>query len=181
MTVVNGIDTISFTSSGPYEQNFMTQRSLAMRESIVRLKCKRALKQRQSLQRRFRHSCIRERCRAQDEIVGVEIIWTFALGPFDLCLAQTRLDCSDRADGYFILHRENIIDRTIVALGPNMRTSSRFNQLRCYPHAARRFPDATFEYVTHAQLTSNLLNIDCSALISETRVARDDEEPFDSR
>ena len=88
MTVVNGIDAIFFTSSGSHEQNFMTQRSLAMRESIVRLKCKRALKQRQSLQRRFRHSCIRERCRAQDEIVGVEIIWTFALGPFDLCLAQ---------------------------------------------------------------------------------------------
>ena len=54
MTVVNGIDAILFTSSGSHEQNFMTQRSLAMRESIVRLECKRALKQRQSLQRRFR-------------------------------------------------------------------------------------------------------------------------------
>ncbi|MCK1665263.1 hypothetical protein IVA91_09450 [Bradyrhizobium sp. 153] len=41
--------------------------------------------------------------------------------------------------------------------------------------------NAPFEHVTHAQLTSHLLDVDGSAFVNECRVAGDDEERFEPR
>src|SRR5450759_92691 len=105
---------------------------------------------------------------------------TLALGPLDLGLAQAWLDRSDSACSYFILQGKNVVNCTIVTLGPNVGALLRLNQLCCDPYAARSFSHAAFEHVAHAQFTPYLLDIDRPAFVGEARVARDNEEPFES-
>ncbi len=55
------------------------------------------------------------------------------------------------------------------------------DELRSDANAVAGFADAAFEDVAHAELAGDLLYIDGAALVGEAAVARDDEEPADSR
>ena len=57
----------------------------------------------------------------------------------------------------------------------------RVDQLAGDPHPIARPADAALEDVAHAELAADLLDVDGFALVGETRIARDDEEPADAR
>jgi hypothetical protein len=56
-----------------------------------------------------------------------------------------------------------------------------FEQLRRDAQARSRLTNAALQYVTHAQLASDLTNVDRFALVGEARIASDHEQPPDTR
>ena len=75
---------------------------------------------------------------AQIKIISVQIVRPFALRPFDLGLAQTRLYRADNTQRDFILKRKDVAQRVIIALSPDVSAGRRFNQLRGDAHAPAR-------------------------------------------
>jgi hypothetical protein len=55
------------------------------------------------------------------------------------------------------------------------------NELPRDPYTICQLAHASFEYVTHTQLTADMLHVDGSALVGESRIPRDDEKPSDTR
>jgi hypothetical protein len=62
-----------------------------------------------------------------------------------------------------------------------MRARHGINQLPCDANFPRRLAHRPLKDVTHAKLASDLLDIDGSALESETRIASDHEQRFKPR
>jgi hypothetical protein len=58
-----------------------------------------------------------------------------------------------------------------------MPTSARVDQLRRDPHAIGHATDAALQDTTNAQLASDRSDVNVLSLISESRIARDDETP----
>ena len=54
------------------------------------------------------------------ETPGVEFVWRSSLCALAFRLSDLRRDCCDDRLSYFILDREDIVQFTVVALGPNM-------------------------------------------------------------
>src|SRR5208282_59783 len=106
-----------------------------------------------------------------------------ALAPdaFDLGLAQGRLDSADYTQRDLVLQGENIVDRAVIALGPDMPAGVRFDQLASDADAGCRLAHAAFEHIAHPELASDLANVWRLALVSEARISRDHEQPFDAR
>jgi hypothetical protein len=77
---------------------------------------------------------------------------------------------------YSVLQIENIVQRAVKSIRPQMSTCSGVDKLSGNPHATTGLADASFEHITHTQLTPNLLDINCLALVGETRIARDHEQ-----
>src|SRR6516225_1506439 len=65
-------------------------------------------------------------------------------------------------------------------VGPEMHTALGLDQLRRDPEPTRALPHRTFKHVSHAQFAPDLFHIDGLALVSETRIACDDEQPADA-
>ena len=61
-----------------------------------------------------------------------------------------------------------------------MRAGGRVDQLSGDPHPPAGFAHRAFEHIAHAKLSPDLLHIDGLALVSETRIAGDDEQPADA-
>src|SRR6476660_4230872 len=62
-----------------------------------------------------------------------------------------------------------------------MGTGRGVDELSGNPHATARLADAAFEHITHTKLASYLLDIDGFPLVSEARIARDNEQPLEPR
>ena len=152
-----------------------------MGSGIIRLERRGLAKQRQRLIRLAWHKDAKMRKRAQIEIVGVETVRPLALGALDLGVQQARLDRADDAQGDLVLQFEDVVERAIIALGPDMRAARRRDQLRGDPHAVAGLAQAAFEDIAHAELAADLLQVDGPALVSEGRVAGDDMEPLKPR
>jgi len=90
-------------------------------KAVIGFKGERALKQRHRLLSLFRHHGIDVRQRAQHEVVGIETVRPLTLDALDLGLPEARLDRADRAQRDLILECENIIERPVVTLGPDVR------------------------------------------------------------
>src|SRR5262249_44957813 len=103
------------------------------------------------------------------------------LGTLDLGLLQLRRDRPYDADSHLILQIENVLEIAFKALRPEMYACRGIHELTGDAHPARGFAHASFEDVAHAELTPDLLHVDRPALVSETRVSRDHEEPSHAR
>ena len=80
---------------------------------------------------------------------------------------QLRLDRRDHPLGDLVLHRENVGEVAVVALGPDVVAGCGFDQLRGDADAVAGFAHAAFEHIAHAKLAANLLHIDGLALVGE--------------
>src|ERR1039457_2018627 len=59
------------------------------------------------------------------------------------------------------LDSEDIVNRTIVMLGPKMRVRSSIDQLRSHAHAISRALHAAFQHVSDPKLSSNFTDVMC--------------------
>src|SRR6516165_4557976 len=66
-----------------------------------------------------------------------------------------------------VLHREDIGEIAVVALGPDMLAGLGLDQLRGDPDTIAGFAQAACEHITHAQLAADLFHVDRSAFVSE--------------
>ena len=101
--------------------------------------------------------------------------------PADFSGLQRRFDDAGNARRDLVLKVEDIFERAIEAVGPEMRAGERVDQLRGDPHPIASLAHRAFEHIAHPKLTADLLYVDGLALVRETRIAGDDEEPADAR
>src|SRR4051812_22908027 len=114
-------------------------------------------------------------------VIGVEAFRRFALRTLDFSAFQLRSDRTDDALRNPILKIKDVVERPLIALGPQMAAACCIHELPGNAYAVGRFTHATFEDVAHAQLAAYLLHVDRSALVREARIARDHEEPANPR
>jgi hypothetical protein len=117
----------------------------------------------------------------QIEVVSVEVFRALASGALDFRLAEVGFDGADDVEGQFILQFEDVAQRAVVALGPDMRAGFSFDQLRSDADPVAGPAQTAFENIAHAQLAAGLLHVDGAALVDKGRVAGDHEQPFDPR
>src|SRR5262249_15093903 len=113
--------------------------------------------------------------RAEEEVIRIHALGRFARGALDLRLAQLWCYRADDARCEPVLQFEDIVERAIEMVGPDMRTCAGIDQLPGDAHAISGLSHAAFQYVAHAELARHLLHIDGFAFVGEARIARDDE------
>ena len=118
---------------------------------------------------------------AQIEVVGGQIVGRAAGRTGGLGGLQCRLDDAGDARRHLVLKLEDIFERAVEAVGPEMRAGRRVDQLRGDAHPTAGLAHRAFEHIAHAELAPDLLHIDRLALVGEARIAGDDEEPADAR
>ena len=116
----------------------------------------------------------------QIKVVGTEV----ARGPVGrsarLGGLQCRLDHAGHATRHFVLKIEDIFERAVEAVGPEMRAAGRIDQLSGDAHAPAGFTYRAFEHIAHTQFAPDLLQIDRLAFVSKTRIAGAHEQPTDA-
>src|SRR6516165_10563197 len=181
MGMADGSLTVFFASACPHKQDLMAPRGIAVRERVVGLQGQRALQERQRLRRTIRHRGIDKRSRPKHQVVGIQTIRPLASDTLDLGLAQARLDRADHARRDLVLQCKNVVDRAVVAFGPDVPAALGLDQLAGDAHPARRAAHAAFEHVAHTKLTADPSDVGGFPLVGKARIARDDEQPFDAR
>jgi hypothetical protein len=82
---------------------------------------------------------------------------------------------------HFILQLEKVRNVLLETVGPQMRAGFGVDELRIDPHAVLISLDRPFEHISNAEFLADLLGVDALALVSEGRVAGDDETVLDAR
>ncbi len=118
---------VSLMQAAPQIALLIAPGCCGMRRGVVRLKRERLVKQWERLLGIAWHRYLSMGQGAQIQVVGVQIFRALTLGTLDLGLAQAWLDCADYAEGDLILELENVAERAIVALGPDMATGRRLD------------------------------------------------------
>jgi hypothetical protein len=96
-----------------------------------------------------------------------------------LAAREVHLESLHDAARDFVLHREDILEIPVVALGPDVAAALGVDKLRVNAHFHARLAHAAFEHVPHAELPADLLDVDALLLEGEGRVAGDDEQARD--
>ena len=98
--------------------------------------------------------------------------------PGGICVAaRVQEDVAGRLD----LVLEDIFERSVEAISPEMRAAAGIDQLARNAHPIAGFAHRAFEHIAHAQFAPDLLHIDGLALVRKTRIAGEDKEPADAR
>ena len=95
--------------------------------------------------------------------------------------SQLRRDRADDACRHLVLQLEDVLERAVEAIGPEMCAGRRVDELAGDAHPVAGLAHAAFEHVAHAELAADLLHVDGAALVGEARIARDHEQPADAR
>src|SRR5262249_15026640 len=140
----------------------------------------RLLKQSQSLENPLFRAWKENRKRAKIEIIGGEVDRGPCSGATHLGRLQGWLDHPREPERHPVLQLENIFKRAIEAIGPQMRPGCRLDQLPGDADAAAGLAHRAFQHVSDAELASDLLHIDRLTLVTEARIAGDDEQPADA-
>jgi hypothetical protein len=74
--------------------------------------------------------------------------------------------------GDLVLDGENIVERPVVALGPEVRSGLRVDELRSDPDPVAAPPNAPFEQIAHAKLLADLAEVNRATLVGEAGIAR---------
>src|SRR4029453_9015918 len=120
------------------------------------------------------------RHRARHEIPRIEILDRPAFSADSLSSKKFRFDRGDDAGGDLVLQCEYVAELAVVSLRPYMLVRCRVNELAGNANPLAALPEAALEHVANTKLPSQMLHIHRFALVSEGRVAGNDEEPVQS-
>jgi hypothetical protein len=81
--------------------------------------------------------------------------------------------------GHLVLHREDVLEVAVEAVGPDVAAALGVDELHVDAHLHAGTAHAAFEHVAHAELAAHLLDVDALLLVRERRVARDHEQARD--
>ena len=81
----------------------------------------------------------------------------------------------------FVLHTEEIAERPVEPLGPQMTAGLGVYELNIDANTAPVSSDGAFKHITNTELFADLLDVDILALEGERCVARNHEGPGDAR
>ena len=77
----------------------------------------------------------------------------------------------------FILDRENVFERAVVSLRPQVSSGGGLNKLARNAKAIAGFSDTAFEHIAHSEFAADLFDVYGVALVGKAGVPGDDEEP----
>src|SRR6185437_3568340 len=117
----------------------------------------------------------------QHELVGIEAVGTLAADALDLGAAQARLDGADHGERDLILDGEQIADGSVVSLSPDIRPVCSISELCVDAEAIGVAPHAALQNIANAELAADLLEVGDAAPPDEAGIARDHEQPPDTR
>ena len=115
------------------------------------------------------------------EIVGVEAVRPLALRALDLGPAEFGSMMPTMSGGDLVLQVEDVLERAVESVGPEMRAGLGFDQLAGDARRVAGLAHAALEHIAHAEFAPDLLDVDRLALVDEARIARDHEQPVDAR
>src|SRR5438094_6837075 len=90
---------------------------------------------------------------------------------------QRRFDHAGNAASHFVLEVEDVLERAVEPIGPEMRAGFGIDQLPCDPHPVAGLAHRAFEHVAYAKFARDTLHLDRLPLVGEARIARDYEKP----
>src|SRR5271169_3492642 len=120
---------VSLITPPAHEANLMAPGEEGVSGGIVRVPLERVLQKSRSDPGFCRHRRRRMRQSAQIEVVGAEVFGTLSPGAFNLRLLQAWLDHPDHLFGDLILQVKNVLQFSVVSVGPKMRSRFGFEQL----------------------------------------------------
>src|SRR5712692_2494910 len=112
---------------------------------------------------------------------GIKAFGRPAHRALSLSLGNGRSDGNCYCLGDLVLHRKDVREIAVVALGPDVVAGFGLDQLRGDADAVAGFTQAAFEHVAHAKLAPDLAKVRGFALVGKARIAGDDEEPRQPR
>jgi hypothetical protein len=114
----------------------------------------------------------------QSQALKIKVHRVGVRGPF----GAPRLGCDEfgvqrvrQTRDDLVLHVEQICERLVEPLGPEMIASLRVDQLHIDAHAVSAALNAALEHIAYVQIAPDLLQVDGFALVSESGVASDHE------
>src|SRR6516162_6159090 len=110
-------------------------------------------------------------------IPGAHVLRPFCDYALAFGAGQCWLDRGDDTRGDVVLHREDVGQISVVALGPEMGTGGGIDKLTADAHPLPGPAHATLEDIAHAKVAANLLEIDGFSFVGECGIAGDDEKP----
>src|SRR5215470_16566487 len=114
---------------------------------------------------------------AQIDIIRGEIIRRSFARSADLRSLQCRFDDTGDARRHFVLKLENVFERAVEPVGPKMRARYRVDQLPCDADHLTCLAHGPFKHVPDTKFPTDPLHIDRLALVGESRITGDDEQP----
>src|SRR5690348_18177184 len=96
-------------------------------------------------------------------LIGVEIVGWLGLRPLALCLFEFRENGSDDAGRHLVLQIEDVGQRAVEPVRPDVDARRGDYELPCDAHPAARLASAALQHVAHAELAAYLLHIDRAA------------------
>ena len=102
-----------------------------------------------------------------------------ACAPLNFRRHDPRRDCAGNLVCHFVLDRENVFERAVITIAPDVMPVGGVDQLRVDADPVpglRTLPSSTSD----AKLAPHMPNVDRFALVGEGRIARDDEQPTQS-
>src|SRR5215472_4922990 len=162
------------------DEPHVAHRRQGQSRTAVRINCYRSFQQFEGIEEPL--SCYRviNRQRTQIQIVGSNVARRTSGRAVDFSSLQCGLDDPGDADRHLVLKFENIFQRAVKTIGPQMSTGVGLYQLRGDAHAVPALAHRAFEDVADPELAPYLLHIDSSSLVSEAGIAGDNKEPADT-
>src|SRR5260370_39789528 len=117
----------------------------------------------------------------QRAVIGIQALERFAPGAVEFGLSELWDDRADNAGRDAILQVEDVFQRPVESICPQMGAGFAVDELSRNANLIARFADTALEHVADAKLMSDLLGVDCLALVGEARVPRDHEERLEAR
>jgi hypothetical protein len=118
-----------------------------------------------------------EEHRPDKVLPGVQALGRLPLQALVLGSVDVRLDTPDHALGNLVLDGEDIVERPVVALRPEVSAALRLDELPGDPDPVAALPHATLEDVADPKLAADLADVHVAALVGEARVPSDHEQP----
>ena len=117
---------------------------------------------------------------SKEEVVRIEAFWPLPTRSFDLRPLNAGLDDRYHPIRNLVLQVEDVLERAIKTVGPQVGAGLGLDKLHGDAHAQARLANTPFKHVTHAELAAHPPNVNRLSLVGEARIARDDEQPLDT-
>ena len=128
------------------EAPFAAPGEMGVRRDIVRLQTERLFEQRDGLSGFVGHMGLHVGLSAQKEVIGSEALGTLASRAFDLQPPHAWFDDADDAIGDLVLKVENVLERAVEIVGPEVSPGLGLDELaviRSRAPALRTLPSST--------------------------------------
>ena len=128
-------------------------------EPVIRIELDRLLEQRKRLGHVGRGSGSDVRQRPQIQVIGVQAVGRLLPGTLDFRPLELGRDRADDVRRHLILKLEDVLQRPIEPIGPDMSAILAIYELAGNAHFGCGFSHASLQHVAHTELASDLPDV----------------------